>query len=144
MELAIVVYAINAMSNLGIMAFIALFIFAAAAIISWGTYFGSVSENDNTYNQTTIDGQRVTKPQRLAFQVMHKRVSRWFTIAMLACALVVVAIPDRKTSYIMVGAYAAQKIAESNGAEVISKKVLTIIEQNLDALIAEGTKASQK
>jgi hypothetical protein len=43
----------------------------------------------------------------------------------------------------MVGAYAAQKVAENDKVQQMSGKVLTIIEQKLDAYIDEGMKEAE-
>jgi hypothetical protein len=40
----------------------------------------------------------------------------------------------------MVGAYAAQRLAQNSEVQELSGKVLTIIEQQMDKYIAEGTK----
>lgn len=63
---------------------------------------------------------------------------------LLVCAIVLVAIPTQKTAYTMVGAYAAQKVAENEKVQQMSGKVLTIIEQKLDGYIEEGLEESKK
>ena len=45
------------------------------------------------------------------------------------------AIPNEKTAYVMVAAYATQKIAQNPATEEIGGKVLTIINQKLDSYI---------
>ena len=43
----------------------------------------------------------------------------------------------------MVGAYAAQKVAENDKVQQMSGKVLTIIEQKLDSYIEDGIKEAE-
>lgn len=44
----------------------------------------------------------------------------------------------------MVGAYAAQQVAENQKVQQMSGKVLQIIEQRLDGYITEGITAAEK
>jgi hypothetical protein len=57
---------------------------------------------------------------------------------------VTVLIPNEKTAYTMVGAYAAQKVVENNKVQDMSGKVLTIINQKLDTYIDEGIQEAEK
>ena len=73
-----------------------------------------------------------------------KRIKLWFS-SCLFCLFVFVMLPTQKTAYTMVGAYAAQKVAENEKVQQLSGKVLTIIEQKLDDYIEEGLdKAKEK
>lgn len=58
-------------------------------------------------------------------------------IAIVVISSAVVFIPNEKTAYVMVGAYATQKIAQSPETKVISEKVLKVIENKLDEYITE-------
>lgn len=49
-------------------------------------------------------------------------------------------LPNEKTAYLMVGAYATQKIAENEKVQETGSKVLTIINQKLDEYVDEGIK----
>lgn len=59
------------------------------------------------------------------------------------CAWALILLPSEKTAYTMVGAYAAQKVAENDKVQQMSGKVLTIIEQKLDGYIDEGVKEAE-
>lgn len=61
-------------------------------------------------------------------------------IASLSISFVLVILPSEKTAYIMVGAYAAQQLTQNSEVQKLSGKVLTIIEQQMDKYIAEGSK----
>lgn len=56
---------------------------------------------------------------------------------------ILIFIPSERTAYTMVGAYAAQRVAENEKVQQMSGKVLTIIEQRLDGYIAEGMEKAE-
>jgi len=72
-----------------------------------------------------------------------KRIKIWFGIG-LFCSFISVLLPSQKTAYTMVGAYAAQRVAENEKVQQLSSKVLTIIEQRLDGYIQEGIDNSKE
>jgi len=61
-------------------------------------------------------------------------------IATISLSFILAILPSEKTAYTMVGAYAAQRLAQNSEVQELSGKVLTIIEQQMDKYIAEGTK----
>jgi hypothetical protein len=73
---------------------------------------------------------------------IRKRLWKAFWVA-VASAWFLILLPTEKTAYTMVGAYAAQKVAENDKVQQMSGKVLTIIEQKLDAYIDEGIKEAE-
>ena len=72
-----------------------------------------------------------------------KRIKMWFA-AGLASLFFFALLPTQKTAYTMVGAYAAQKVAENERVQQLSGKVLKIIEQKLDDYIDEGIDEAKK
>lgn len=62
----------------------------------------------------------------------------------IICAFLLIFVPTEKTAYTMVGAYAAQKVAENEKVQAMSGKVLTIIEQKLDSYIEDGIDEATK
>ena len=66
----------------------------------------------------------------------------WLITALILCIFMAV-LPSEKTAYTMVGAYAAQRLAQSPEVQQMSGKVLTIIEQQMDKYIAEGAKVAK-
>ena len=68
---------------------------------------------------------------------------RWFVPISLFCLLMAIIIPSQKTAYMMVGAYATQRVAENPKVQDMSGKVLTIIEQKLDGYIEDGIKEAE-
>lgn len=70
-------------------------------------------------------------------------VNRWWKttgIVVGVVAFVNVITPSEKTMYVMVGAYAAQKITENDKVISMSSKVLKIIETKLDGYIDDAEK----
>ena len=70
-------------------------------------------------------------------------VNRWWkTVGVVVgvVAFVNVITPSEKTMYVMVGAYAAQKITENDKVISMSSKVLKIIETKLDGYIDDAEK----
>lgn len=119
MDLALLVYAINTLSGIrGILG--ALVGLSALIVLGLFLYMGDQYGEDN-------------KNKLWAW----KRVKMWFGIG-LASVFLVVLLPSQKTAYTMVGAYAAQKIAQDPKVEQMGSKVLVIINQKLDEYIDEG------
>jgi hypothetical protein len=61
-------------------------------------------------------------------------------ITCISLSFLVAILPSEKTAYTMVGAYAAQRLAQNSEVQALSGKVLTIIEQQMDKYIVEGAK----
>lgn len=123
MDLALLVYGISLLN--GVMAFfIALVIASAATIIGNWIYW--------------VDGYG---DERAAG--CKKRSWKAFWVAVVAFWGIIL-IPSEKTAYTMVGAYAAQKVAENDKVQQMSGKVLAIIEQKLDGYIEDGLKEADK
>lgn len=119
MDLALLVYAISLLS--GISKF---FIFLCAL----GTL--TVVGNAIHYTDYCVGD---TEPAKRSISRMWKG----FWVAIFSMWLLIF-LPSEKTAYTMVGAYAAQRVAENDKVQAMSGKVLTIIEQKLDGIIDEG------
>ena len=65
-------------------------------------------------------------------------------IVLVLASFIQILIPNEKTAYTMVGAYAAQKVVENEKVAQMSGKVLKVIEQKLDSYIDEGQKKVEK
>lgn len=121
MELAFLVYAISLLKNisttlfiLGIMMLVMAFFFSMA-------YAESSDRNPSTWKWAKI----------------------WFfTAIVFFCTSAF--IPSQKTAYMMVGAYAAQKVAENPKTIELSGKVIKIIEANLDKYVDEAFEEAKK
>ena len=62
----------------------------------------------------------------------------------IACSVLATLLPTEKTAYMMVGAYATQKIAENDKVHETGGKVLKIINQKLDQYVEEGIAEAEK
>lgn len=69
-----------------------------------------------------------------------KRIKVYATTILLL-AFTQILIPTEKTAYTMVGAYAAQQVAENPRVQKMSEKVLKIIDSKLDTYVEEGVEA---
>ena len=68
----------------------------------------------------------------------------WSIIGAIVITFINIIVPRENTVWKMTGAYAVQKIAEDPKTAQISGKVITIIEQKLDSIIAEEAKKQHK
>lgn len=126
MSLAILVYLIALLDNISIAIAPILAISLMTLIISSIVYCAT---NGNSYEVlTTLEAKKWAK--------------RAFIVLCLSNSIKIL-LPSEKTAYVMVGAYAAQKIAEDPKVQQLSGKVLTIVEQKLDSYIAEASKTTK-
>lgn len=125
MDLALLVYVISLLKSIGTF----FFIFAAICGLS-------LIANAIYYSDYCNDGTPTAK-------ATISRMWKSFWVGMIAC-WVVILLPSEKTAYTMVGAYAAQKVAENDKVQQMSGKVLTIIEQKLDGYIEDGVKEAEQ
>lgn len=123
MELALLVYLIATISNIKVASGIIM-------VIAGITTFISVIAWSNEYHQKSIDTAKLwAKRSLIVFSI--------FTT-------IVVLTPTEKTSYTMIGAYAAQKVSEDPRVQQLSGKVLKVIENKLDEYIAVPDKVIAK
>ena len=135
MDLALLVYGINVLGKLGVMFGVAITfgacIFAVAALVRL------------FHSKETYDSQRDD-------EIKGGRRDASVTVMKYAGSIVIISIlmnvflPNEKTAYTMVAAYAAQKVSENDKVQQMSGKVLTIIEQKLDGYIEEGIDEAKK
>lgn len=135
MDLALLVYGISLLHGIG--AFIVGCIIASA-IVAFVFFLWRVSECD----EKSYYSDRENKI-RVENGVMCEKWIKRGLVSLFCFAFVLVFIPTEKTAYTMVGAYAAQKVAENEKVQAMSGKVLTIIEQKLDGYIEEGIKEAE-
>jgi hypothetical protein len=64
------------------------------------------------------------------------RLKKALAIA-LSAALLLVFIPDKKTMYLMVGAYATEKIVETPEAKEFGSKLLNVVNHKLDKMLED-------
>ena len=121
MELALLVYAISLLE--GLRTFLVVAAFAAGMVI-----IGSGIATLESYNDTAA-------------------AKRWFKRSVITLAVLgflSTLIPTERTAYVMVAAYATQKVAESPEVRDTGDKVLTLINSKLDQLILEANEPKKK
>jgi hypothetical protein len=135
MELALLVYAISLLSGIG--TFFGITIIALIGVsIGIGIY---VADSDEKSYYTD------TKNVKRAANAIYATKWLWRNLCIgIAAAWVIILLPSEKTAYTMVGAYAAQKIAQDPKVEQMGSKVLVIINQKLDGYITEGLDKADK
>lgn len=127
MDLALLVYGISLLHGIGIF-FVSLVIICAGIALANGIYWIDISAYRDDYEKKVVG--------------IKSRVWKCFWVG-AASAWMLILLPTEKTAYTMVGAYAAQKVAESDKVQQMSGKVLTIIEQKLDGYITDGLNEAQ-
>ena len=121
MELALLVYAISLLE--GLRTFLVVAAFAAGMVI-----IGSGLATLESYSDTAA-------------------AKRWFKRSVITLAVLgflSTLIPTERTAYIMVAAYATQKVAENPEVRDTGDKVLTLINSKLDQLILEASEPKKK
>ena len=122
MDLALLIYGISVLSNLGITLVIVLMLSLIVFILSllaWASEYGESKET----------------------------AYKWVKGSIIAISIILpisVIVPSEKTMYTMVGAYAAQRISEDPKVQQLSAKVLKLVENKLDTYIDESTKKVTK
>lgn len=132
MELALLVYAIEVFSKLPNLFVISIIISLIVSFIL--TMIICAEWCDLDYDSP--EKRKVNEEKR-------KNAWKWVKIFMsiaVFLALLVTLIPSKKTMYVMVGAYAAQKVSEDPDVKRLSGKALQIIEGKMDEYITEAEK----
>lgn len=86
----------------------------------------------------------ITWGENLGTSGMFKRSAKISVIILMIACLVNVFVPTEKTSYLMVAAYATQKVSEKPETKEVADKVLKIINGKLDGYIKELENDKQK
>lgn len=119
MELVWLVYGISLLKPIGFLSFLGALLGGIVAAILWGVYI--------------IDEVKI-----------HKGFLWFMTILPIFSMLVTVLIPNEKTAYTMVAAYAAQKVVERPETQDMAKDVLTIINSKVKKYALESVEELEK
>ena len=126
MSLALLVYFIYSISGLKL-------ILSLATVCSFCTLFASTMIKLGRENYSWhYDRNRNLKEDVKHFRNMIDKIVKYSSISLLVSSFLVVIIPSEKTAWLMVGAYASQKIAENDKVQELSGKVITIIENKIN------------
>lgn len=117
MDLALLIYGISLFSSLG----------AALVTILLLSFIGMIIAS-----LCVLDSNTDTE--------FWKPILKKTTIVFSMCLPLIVIIPCEKTMYMMVGAYATQKVVEDPKVQQLSAKVLKVVEAKLDEYIEKPKK----
>jgi len=112
------IYLIDVLENLNCLAFIALI---GAAIVA---FISGLSSTEGSWRNTDKD----------------VRVFKTSSIVAIIAAVFLVFIPAKKTMYLMVGAYAVERVVETPEAKEFGSKLLVIVNSKLDELVEKESK----
>ena len=131
MELAFLVYVLGLISNFHIFLKFAVILLPVAMLI-----FGILLNIDNWEKITSYyNSMEEVKDEARANIIRNfEYVKRLATVFAIACFLMIT-IPSEKTAYMMVGAYAVQKVAQDPRTAETSDKVIKLINKKLDEFI---------
>ena len=135
MDLAFLVYGISLLYKIGAFAVACIIV---SVLVAGGSWIWYISETDRKSYYTDQEND-----VREANGVMCVKWLKRSLVTIFLVSFALIFLPSEKTAYTMVGAYAAQKVAENDKVQEMSGKVLTIIEQKLDSIIEDGVKEAQ-
>jgi ABC-type Fe3+-siderophore transport system permease subunit len=123
MDLVWLVYLISLLDNIVPLAGVILSITGTALII------GLIYLSEHTPSRYDNNAEREWKAIKHAGA---KKLVKKLWITVIISAVVLVIVPSKKTAYIMIGAYAAQQLAQNDDVKTIGGKVYSIITNELD------------
>lgn len=136
MDLALLVYAISTLGSLHNVLSVLLFI-SSLASIGFGIAVVSTVLDPEEYSWN-LDKEGNLKPKVAQSRKTTMRCAKWSVGIALAASGLLVLLPSERTAYLMVGAYATQKIAEDPKVQETGNKVLQVINQKLDEVLEQG------
>ena len=132
MELALLVYALGLITSIhGLLVILVALVFPISILA-----FGIMMNFDHW--ETLKQSYRENKTGKDAAKLILARnlkITKRLCIGMVVAILLLVAIPSEKTAYMMVGAYAVQKVAQDPRTEQTTSKVISLINKKLDEYI---------
>ena len=142
MDLALLVYGISLLHGIEGF-FVGMIVISSIVAIVSGIVTANWKFSGSEYSWD-LNKDGTVKEKVLAGRRFGEKAFKWSLVVFFISALLNVLIPNEKTAYTMVGAYAAQKVVENKGVQDTSDKVMTIINQKLDKYIDEGIAESKK
>lgn len=131
MELVWLVYFISMLDS--VVPVLGMLLIGCVIFVAIGSAYKSVELDDREYYSE--QRREVLKVKRDA---MTKNIKLAVNILIVTTLLIVI-LPSKKTAYIMIGAYVAQRIAESGEVKAVSSKVYQLINKQLDQYLEEAT-----
>ncbi len=135
MELVWLVYGISLLENMVPLLGVICTVSGFGLIIS---IIYSIEMNPQRYDSKIELEWKVIKKARA------KKIITRMTWALVISSVLLVVIPSKKTIYVMLGAYAAQKLSENEDVKTIGGKVYTIINSELDEYLDKELKKKKE
>lgn len=135
MDLVWLVYCISLLTPIGTF-FTMIAVMCALALIGLMIYRGAECDQRDYYG-----AERNAKQTEKAKWAMAR--VKGVLMVLIPSMTILTFLPTPKTAYMMVGAYAAQKVAENGKVQETGGKVLTLINQKLDDYIDDGLKEAE-
>lgn len=135
MDLVWLVYLISLLDNIVPLAGVILSFTGTALII------GLIYLSEHTPSRYDNNAEREWKALKYAGA---KRLLKKLWIAVTITCVLLVVVPSKKTAYVMVGAYAAQQLAQNDDVKTIGGKVYSIITNELDFYLEKSLPTKKK
>jgi hypothetical protein len=130
MELALLVYGISLLT--GISLILAMGCFLGAVGVFCMLTFASISASTaKEYSRPESDKYKRAE----ATIAKNDKIAKQLATFAIVCSVFLVLVPSEKTAWLMVGAYATQKIVTTPEMQATGNKVITIINNKLDEYI---------
>ena len=130
MDLVLLVYGISLLDGLGKMG--VFFAFTSGIVLVVSLMVRATECSEASYYSDKENAQRRARG------VTAIRFVKWAAGILITSMLFLTLLPTQKTAYMMVGAYAAQKVAENDKVQATGSKVLELIDQKLQSYIEDG------
>ena len=142
MDLALLVYGISLLSGISVFFGSMMFALVTATIISF-IHFCSWKFNSTEYSwDLNSDGTLKTKVA--ASREFTLKVLKYCSVATVFVGVITIFIPSERTAYMMLGAYAAQKVSQDPHAQEVGEKIMKIANAKLDQYVEDAIEPKKK
>lgn len=142
MDLALLIYGISLLEGFRVL-FGLIITFSLMILIGSGI-FSCTWRFDSTEYSWNLNKDGTVKEKVLAGRRLGEKLFKYSIVVSFIAGFLNIMLPSERTAYMMVGAYATQKVAENEKVQQTGKKVLTLIEQKLDSYIESSMKEVEK
>jgi sensor domain CHASE-containing protein len=142
MDLALLIYGISLLEGLKVL-FGMIIVTSIMALIFSGIFTCNWKFDGSEYSWN-LNKDGTVKERILAGRRFVTNIFKYSLVATIIAGFANILLPSERTAYMMVGAYATQKVAENEKVQETGKKVLTLIEQKLDSYIESSMKDVEK
>lgn len=136
MDLALLVYGISLLNGIGIFFATLMFALAVATIMSF-IQFCSWKFSSSEYSWD-LKSDGTLKDKVAAARDFGVKVLKYCSVATVILGMLIIFIPSERTAYMMLGAYAAQKVSQDPKAQEVGEKIMKIANAKLDQYVEEA------